>query len=240
MIYKKAEEKLKDRRYLSKLQQQKYEKIIISRIVMKHENELYDILQTEEILDWRTIDAWKKMTKFPSKRNLEKFRKTKEYYDECLTFIKEIEYEASKYFKRKIIQVEIEKNVVNLSNVIKKRRYKLVRPYSKFWSDEIEFAVFYDELFIPLITKHQNLIKRVEGLRFKDISDLQSASTIDDFLDFYEKHPNANILLDNFFSKQFRLFSRFLDQEIGFNEFSSNLEKLMKIVYAIVEIESED
>lgn len=152
-------------------------------------------------------------------------------------FIKEIEYEASKYYN---LKKETERNLISLSDSIKNKKYKLVRPYPTFWSDKVEFEIFYDEFFIPLIKKRQDLVERVKLIRFEFISDLQSSSIINDFLDFYEKHPNANILLNNFFSKQFKLFSRFLDKEIEFNEFSSDLEKLVKFVYAIVEFENED
>lgn len=247
----KIEKKIADKEYLEILQQEKYEKKITTKITENYEDNLDEILNTKEALDTRTIEKYK--DKLPGKQFLKKFRMADVYSDYLKGFVeeKEDEYEKRLFYFQKI---ELEEPLEQ-SNLVKKFDSELTN--SKFYMDDegnlyvrkkLPAGIATDEIEAELVNKkidnkveefHKKLIKRVENLSFSNLNDLQYSSFFKAFLDFYEKYPNADFLFNQFFSKQYDLFSQLLDNKISLGKFSDELDKLIEIVYTKIEFEND-
>ncbi|WP_242303233.1 hypothetical protein [Bacillus cereus group sp. BfR-BA-01495] len=250
------ERKLEDKEYLERIRHSDHEMEVISRIVKKHKGNIDELLKTEDALDLRTIKSWIKKEKIPKKSNMEKFRETEDYQIVLKEIVKEKveEYERRTYYYQKI---ELDEPLKQ--SILGKEFESEITSSKLFMDDEGNFYVLKklptgiatDEIEAELIDKkiyenvevvkevHKKLIKRVENLNFSNLNDLQYSSSVVAFLDFYEKYPNADFLFNHFFSKQYDLFSQLLDKRIEPNEFSTELKKLIDIVYAKIEIEND-
>ncbi|MFC4389261.1 hypothetical protein ACFOZ1_15880 [Gracilibacillus marinus] len=90
-----------------------------------------------------------------------------------------------------------------------------------------------------LQNESNELFKKVKNLRINEPIDVQNIQFLKNSIDFYEKHPHADMLFSQFFSKQYDLFGQVLDKKIEPNEFSVELKKLIEIARATIELEND-
>lgn len=245
------EKKLASKEYIETLQQEKYEKIITTRITEDYEYNIDEVLDTKEALDSRTLNKYKK--ELPGKIFLKKFREADIYLEYLKNFVieKEDEYERRLFYFQKVeLDEPLEQSIIGkefgseptVSKFLKDDEgnfYILKKLPAGIATDEIEAEVLNKKLRKTIEKGREKLIKRVKNLNFSNLNDLQHSSTFKAFLDFYEKYPSADLQFNQFFSKQYDLFSQLLDKRIEVNEFSTELKELLDIVYAIIEFKND-
>lgn len=245
----KIDRKLEGKEYLEEMRQPKYEMEIISRIVKKHKGSTEVLLEHEGVTDPRTEVAWVKKEKIPKKSNLNKFRKTEDYSIVLKEFVKEKEeeYEKRRYYCQKIEDESLKQLIKNEFELTNSKYfmddegnlYELNKLPATIATDEIQAGVIYKKLNKAVEEAHKNIIKRVENLNISNLNDLQNSASLEAFLNFYERYPNADLRFYRFFSKQYELFSQLLENRIELNEFSAEMKKLIDIVYTKIEIEND-